>query len=274
MEFFQNIIDKIRGKHNINYVSTTAKKIVGMNKVCKKISTLILGSSHMELGYIASEDEYNLATASQDIYTSNELFKIYNSENIKNIIISMSYFYSWHILIKTQYYKYCTFFRLLAGIEYQYPEVAKERGLYEFEKENEHYIKGLLKIYVSRKYRGNYRKFPDGYIGPTEEGKAAILKAMQREKSQLKVLKEFLDNTKDKNVYVVTPPMSADFRAFMQDKKTMYEDLYRELADRPNVKLLDYYDDESFELSDFMDFQHLNLSGAKKLTQKIKENMV
>ncbi len=271
--FIQNLIDKIRGKEHIPYVSITSKKIAGADKFCKKIDTLILGSSHMEMGYIATKKEYNLATSSQDLYYSYNLLKKYNNDNIKNVILSISYFSTWHVLIKTREYAiYCAYFKILTGIDYQYNNVAKEKNLYYIEEKYGDYLKKYYKRFLSGNYRGNYNKYQKGYHVPSDEKKNSILKAMNREHSQMYIFEKFLEETKDKNVYIVIPPMSKDFQEFMPDKQTIFGKTYDIVKSYGNVKLLDYYDDNDFKQDDFFDFQHLNLKGAKKFTNKIKSN--
>lgn len=272
--FIQNLIDKKRGKEHIPYVSITSKKIAGADKFIKKVDTLILGSSHMEMGYIASRNEYNLATSSQDLYYGYELLKKYNNDSIKNIILGISYFSPWHVLIKTNEYAiYCTYFKILAGIDYQYEDVAKEKNLYEIEEKYKEYLKKYYNHYLPKDYRGNHDKYPKIYHAPTEDERNAILKAMKREHSQMYLYKNFLEDTKYKNIYVVIPPMSKDFQEFMPNKQTIFSETYEIVKSYQNVKLLDYYNDRDFDIKDFYDYQHLNLKGAKKLTSKIKSNL-
>jgi hypothetical protein len=67
---------------------------------------------------------------------------------------------------------------------------------------------------------------------------------------------------------IVIPPARKDYRENLPDHKILFSRLYS-LLEKNNVFIVNYYDDNSFGLEDFGDFDHLNYLGAKKLTEKL-----
>lgn len=56
IKFIQEIIDKFRKKAIVDvYIELIAPKIIILEQVISQINTLILGTSHPQLGYIAKE---------------------------------------------------------------------------------------------------------------------------------------------------------------------------------------------------------------------------
>ena len=274
--FLQDIIDIIRRK--VPYLPAVAATYFVYKKI-HDYETLALGSSHICL-YIPDNNGINLGMASQDLYYSYEMYKLLNNENknIKNIILSFSVFTPGHCLIKTRENKLTVLYKTLFGIDYQYPEVAKQKYLHIFEK----LYKSKIEKYVKNttadiSYRGG---MPENYfvtsnIDATETQKVALkhYKNNQRSESQMYLLERLIQDTKERkqNLYLIISPVPDVYRNCLPDKQTLFKELYSKIHNHAHVKLVDMYDSELFRKEDFYDGHHVNLIGAKKATQIINE---
>lgn len=268
----QQLIDILRGKERLHYITVFAKKIKGIN-IYNDIETLILGSSSMEGGYIAQEKEYNFAIPAFDLYYIREMFKKYDNEKIKNIVFNFSYFSPWSVTVKGNFAYFCTYLKHYLGFEYQFKDVAEKKELDKLVEKNKKYMDKIFqKVVIEPDYRGNFANWRNKYTPPTEEHKQIVLKAMQREHIQMEVFKKFLEDTKRKNLFIVIPPTTEDFRSYMPDKNEIFKELFDIVKDYPHAKVLDYYDCEEFtQERDFHDQTHVNYVGALKLTEKIRK---
>lgn len=156
INYIQKIIDFIRRKKRINkYFYKIQKKIKNYEFIInteQNIHTLILGSSHLERGYLPDENEYNLATTSQDLYYTNQLYKLYNNDKIKKIIIAFSVFSPGYSLIKTKRVSMPVKFKVLTDINYQDINIAKENNLVKLEKIYKSFCN--KKLIIDKNYRG------------------------------------------------------------------------------------------------------------------------
>lgn len=118
---FQNIINICRGK--LLYLQGIADKYLAIENQAE-IKTLVLGSAHAVF-FQTNEDEFNLATASQDLYCSYNLYKKYG-QNAQNIILTYSVFSKGLCLIKTKESELCILLKEIFGIDYQNKDIAKK----------------------------------------------------------------------------------------------------------------------------------------------------
>lgn len=274
----QKTIDKLRGKPDIPALSEYLTTFAGLVKNVKELNTVILGSSIFKFGYLPQENQYNLSLASQDLYYSYELYKKHATK-VKNIVLGFSYFSPFHVLVRCNCADLAMVIKIVDEIEYQFPEVAKEKKLDKLEKQ--------CKKYILNSYKRKINQLPDNYIGnvlpskgyytvPSEEFINTVRKTFNREHTQLLYLKKIIEETikNNQNLFVVYPPLSDDFKNnFNRENSVIISELQDILKDYPSVKMLNYYDDNDFLKEDFEDIQHLSYSGAKKLTQKIQEEL-
>ena len=102
---------------------------------------------------------------------------------------------------------------------------------------------------------------------------------MERGKRNIKVLEEFLKDMEkaNKKVILFIPPVTKFYRSGVSEEmKQAYETFVFPIVQKYSCcKLLDLFASEQFDVSDFQDYDHLNLYGAKKLSkllvQEIKE---
>lgn len=277
-KFIQRIIDKLRGKPDIIALSEYVTVLAGLQKVSKDINTIAIGSSHFMCGILPEENQYKLSLASLDLYYSYELYKKY-AQNIKNVVLDFSYFSPFHVTVKTLYAPNAMVIKLLTGIDYQFSEVAKEKKLDKLEKM---YGKYILKSYNKKvnflpdNYTGLVMSYNNSYNAPSEDTIKTMKKTFNREHIQMQYLNKIAEETikNNQNLLIVCPPLSADFiKNFKSETDIVISELYDNLKNYPQVKVLNCFEDNDFTNSDFDDIEHLAYSGAKKLTQKIQNEL-
>ena len=276
--FIQKIIDKLRGKPNIIALSEYITVLAGIQKMPKTADTIAIGSSHFMWGFLPKENQYKISLDSLDLYYSYQLYKKY-AQNVKNVVLDFSYFSPFHVTVKTLYAPNAMVLKLLAGIDYQFPEVAKEKKLDKLEKKHGKYI---LKSYnkkvnsLPEDYTGLVISYNNTYNAPREETIKTMKKTFGREHIQMQYLKKIAEETarNNQNLLIVCPPLSEDFiKNFKTATDAIISELYENLKDFPQVKVLNCFEDKDFSNEEFDDIEHLAYSGAKKLTQKINEEL-
>lgn len=110
IDIIQEMIDILRGKFFT--LDIMLKKAVNL-KNRTDFTVLALGSSHMRCGFIPQKGEINLGSASQDLYYSYNLYKIFNSDSVKNVLLTFSVFSPNDILLKSGFAKIAISFKLL-----------------------------------------------------------------------------------------------------------------------------------------------------------------
>ena len=81
-KILQQIIDICRGK--FFGLKPMVNKYEMMNFV-KSYTTIALGSSHMQYGFIPDENEINLGSPSQDLYYIYNLYQKFNTPEVKKV---------------------------------------------------------------------------------------------------------------------------------------------------------------------------------------------
>ena len=274
--FLRDFADIIRGK--VPYLENVLA-VYNVYKNIKDYETVALGSSHMA-SYQPKENGLNLCISSQDLYYSYEMYKLLNEENpkLKNIIVSFSLFTPGHCLIKTGESRMTILYKIFFGIDYQYPEIAKEKHFGIIER---YYRYKLRKYYEKRKFIEGYRGgMPENYFETTnlnsKKAKAVAIKHYKnnrRECSQMYLLKEFIRDVQknNQNLYLFMAPNSKEYRENLPSKEELFKEMYEVISDEPNVHVIDFYNAEGFEDEDFFDELHLNIKGAKKISKYINK---
>lgn len=225
------------------------------------------------MGYYPNEGEFNFAITSQDLYYSYNLYKLTNNSNVKNIIVSFSDFSSWHSLARSPlpYLDYILYYEWLCGIP---PEI----GQIDIKK-----IKRLQNIILSEpidtSYNGEYLYYPNQQYQNNK--KDSLMWALKynnhfyaKRHESLKYLFMLLEQTQTNNqkfIICITPIMSNLFKKISIAQQELFRELYELVELYSNAKILNYRNDKDFTEEDFIDWEHLNLQGAKKLTNKIRE---
>jgi hypothetical protein len=274
--FGQRIIDRLRNK--IFELPSVANKAVCARRI-NDFHTLILGSSQMEYGYIPTEGEINLSSTSMDLYYTYAYYNKFQHKHLDNVIIGFSVFTPASSLIRTYFAGVTVLHKVLNNIDYQYPEIAKEKKLYSLEK----WYKKSAEKYIER------TKFPDNYKGEllqySEDIQRAPIDKVQkraldhyknniRENHQMEYCEKILEETLKNNqkVYFVIPPCSEIYRKALPSNEILFESLNKMCSKYPHSKIINLYDCPAFTLNDFIDGDHLNKYGAEKMTQLVRDN--
>lgn len=272
IKFIQKIIDKFR-KVTDNYLFYMVfDKLYHIKN--RKPETLILASSHMAWGYSSNDEKiYNMAFANQDLYYTYNLYKLLSTSETKNIIFDFSVFSPCYNLIKTNDAENCALFKVLFDINYINKDIAQQKKLFLKEKV---YLKN--KKYYSKKieYKENYNgcihreAFPTDFIAQNSAQERALghYKNLGRNETMINYLEQLIADTKsnNQNLYAVITPCMEEYRKNIPDEKVLYKWLYDNFE---NKNIINFYSDKDFSKKDFYDWDHLNYSGAIKLTSKI-----
>lgn len=227
------------------------------------IETVCLGSSHGAYGFyppLFSDTSYNLCSTSQDLYYSSELYNYCTKQlpNLKNIILFYSVFSPGFDLQKTNEKATCQLFNENFDIPYKYDEFSKTE------------IKKVAASDIDFE-NGFFNQRPFMKGDNVQERAKTHLRENRREVKQTIFLEKIVEES-IKNSYtltIVTSPVTEEYRENMPDQEELFKDICS-LQKKYNFEIVDFYSDSSFTSDDFGDFDHLNFTGAKKLTNKLK----
>lgn len=275
-----------RKKTKFLYLEECTRKVCGLKARAGKFKTLILGSSHLEVGYIPNDkDEYNCAISSLDLYSCYRLYQYANHKGLKNIIISFSSFSPFHSLINSPNPFLATYLKILCGIDFQESTPDKIKLAMAKYKRLKRKIKRMCakvaKKYDLNTYTGDFMFWPTKVYERDDDlmTKFAIndthrFYAIKHEPVSYlaKLIREAKDN--NQKVYIVmTPIIDKMYKELMINEEELFREVYALIKMYDNVKVLNYYNDNRFDETDFYDWQHLNHQGAEKLTKIIKGDM-
>ena len=270
----QQIIDIIRGKYFGLAPMVLKSELI---KSAKTYHTIAFGSSHMEHGFIPNEGEINIASPSQDLYNIYHLYQRYNTNEVKKIILTFSVFSPGDRLLFSGLSGMTILYKYLHDIPYEDDKLARKK----------HYnILAPFYINAAKKYKKKL-VLPDNYWGGrltrsnniNQDPEVLKIRALkhykinQREKIPMNYFRSLLEDTglNKQKVYVILPPALDAYKSPLPSSEIIFEELYKLCVDFPHVKILNLYDSEEFTALDFVDGDHVNLSGAEKMTQKIRE---
>ena len=276
IKILQEIWDKIRNKPT--FTKLLVYKYFGYQQNAQNVHTLILGSSHLANGFYSQEGEYNFALPSQDLYYAYNLYKKLNQKNLKNIIIAFSVFTPGLSIIKTKCADFCVSYKVLMDIEYQDVEEAQSKNLPELEKS----IKKEVDLYkkslkIPANYFGNLLRFPSAKFNSKKAQKRALghYKNNQRELNQMEFCEKIVQEAgaNAQKVYFVLPPCTKSYREALPATEKVFEVLFKLVEQNENAKVLNYYDKDLFDKSEYSNEDHLNKKGAIKLANFIRKDI-
>lgn len=286
MTFLRNIIKILKApKIDKGFVSEYTEKIVGLDAQRGKFETFIVGSSHIEVGYIPRQKEYNCGVSSLDLYGSYKLYQYANHDGLKNIIISFSSFSPFNSIINSPRPYLATILNVLCGIEYQDAPISKRMLITRYRKsvkrEIKHIKPKLKQKHSFDDYIGNFAFYPDRIYQKDDElmTRYAINdfhRFLTLKHDPVYYLAQLIREAQQNNqkvFIVITPIIDKLYKDLMIPYETLFAEVYALQNNYSNVKVLDYYNDSRFTENDFYDWQHLNLVGAKKLTKIIRGDM-
>ena len=250
-------------------------KYRGLIRNKDSIHTIILGSSHARNGFLPIDGEFNLGLSSQDLYRSYHLYKwiVKHRFHLKNIVLFYSVFHPGLQLEKTKEAWKCIPYKYLYNIPYAY---RLPKHLQNMKREMKIYCKSA-NINVSSAYKGeySYEEITDFATLTAKELVEKHLKNNRRNNHQNKYLVKMikLAHKSNHNMYIVTPPYRQDYLDCLPDYNEVNKELLNIINMFPDVKILNFQNDEDFEDDDFKDSDHLNKKGGIKLSAKIRERM-
>ena len=237
------------------------------------IDTVVLGSSHAHYGFHAEESIFNLGGTSCDLYHSYELYRwLDNSgfEKVKTMILFYDVFSPGFVLEKTS----DALLHIPCEICFGIPARDELRGVsaktkYLMEERTKYHYKNQI---PDMTWRGNGDHHVDMSWIDLDTRIAGHLKHCWRNNHQTEYVRKMLDLAKVRSdrFIVVLPPLRADYREKLKESpRALFPELFRLASEEPMLELLDYHDCLEFSDEDFIDYDHLNARGAKKLAQMI-----
>lgn len=258
-------------KEFINYIYNKKK---GLVKSCHEIETLVVRGSNADFGFDPSlfPNSYNLGLTSTDLYSTYYIYQSVNKRmpNLKNIIIYLNPASIGFELGRTRE-KY----RLFAYKYFFDVPIVYDLSNLKIEK------KVLLSSLKVKNKDEEYLNMSNGYVahnGCHENYKAnervrTHLRENKREPDQINWLKSLVEaiEREGKKAYLVITPMRSDYKDLMPDENEIYKKIFNEFD---SEIILNFYNDNDFDDMDMFDTDHLNDTGAKKLTKKIYKRLM
>ena len=251
------------------------------------IEVLILGSSHAADGVDPNQFTlyaHNLAFGSQSIYFDRKLAEKYLPDlpNLKYVLLALDYnsLYGEHDENRDFFYKY------YYGVNYKERKFYKESILQSFfvytpeqtlslmlSNRQDVLVKGWLNdggrndIAVMSEEKNKLRADGFNYKIKTWKGGDAVLNDLEE------LIKFIL--SKDVTPVLITYPNYLLLNS-MLDESVIERNrkIGNELSKKYQILYLDYFNDESFIVSDFFNCDHLNSDGAAKLSRRINEEII
>lgn len=252
-----------------------ARKICAFKLHEHEVHTLVLGSSHAQMGYLAKKGEFNLGLASQDLYYTYELYRRYGM-HVRDIVVFYSVFSGGSYTLKTNYAVACDSYKVVAGIDWPDETEAKKRQL--------HLMLGAYRRKMQRLLRrnsvncddlGNEELYCPFFASSAEERAKAHLKSLHRDIDMGIFLERLIGEamTRGQRVWVVIPPACQGYRKVVNAVTGPFDRAWSAANKYENATVLDYFNDKDFNDGDFIDFDHLGKAGAAKMSAKIRADV-
>lgn len=241
----------------------------------RETRTLVLGSSHAQMGYLAVKGEFNFGMGAQDLYYVYEIYRQYGRK-MKDIVVFYSVFSSGDLTIRSQYAYTCVAYKVVFGIDWADEAEARK-----------HYLDSMVWTYRRKMRRwlkrhplkeddfGNEEDYCAFAAGLAEERAKAHLKRFHRKVDMGVYLDRLVADAKalGQKVWIVIPPASQGYRKVVNAVDGAFARAWETASRYDNVTVLDYFNDGDFNDGDFIDCDHLGREGAAKLTNKIRHAM-
>jgi len=250
-------------------ISPTLRQEI-LDMTCKRTSliqhidslqTLVVGSSHGDYGFDPAfvPESFNLCSPSQDLRHSFLLYdKVYGlNPSIRNVVVFYSSFSSGYLMEKASEKEKCAALKeiFLLDADYDEPDILAAHRT----------IAGRLgEMKLERGYRGFIRTnggpFFDNAYGADRRA-SKHMEHRDRRAEDLHLIRLILTaQARNQNVLIVIPPARSDYKAaLLRLSDNIFRNLY-EIARYPfraPVRILDCFDDFSFDDAWFGDYDHL-----------------
>lgn len=290
-----SVIDEFRLNYDYYYLNSILNNSTKLNNK----DTIITGSSY---GLYAIDEsllmnEVNCSLNSQDLYyTMKVIDRIVSTKEIRNIVICCGYYYFYSDLSRTQQANeiqrvsnvYYPIFKDMHNCMLLPPreKVLLQSEIFDVDYLLKIYSMGESSYFSENRDRKTYaaKLWSDkskGWQDLCEEEKVSVgrkraelhnkcekrIATLNENKLLFSELMSYC-NKKNINLFFVVTPATKYYRTYLSDrfKDTFYEVLNESDGE---IYLLDLFENESFNDTDFVDTDHLSDSGANKLTHMI-----
>lgn len=255
-----------------------ARKVQAFDAVKSHVRTLVLGSSHAQMGWVAGHGEFNMGLGYQDLYYTYHLYKRHmDCPSLKNIIVFYSVFSQGHQLIRTRDARACVSFKVVAGVGYS--DVARSAMLHLDRLEGVYRRKAKQWLKKHPAIAGDLGNESDYIPVLTPSAKDRALPHLKNNSRDFDMTM-FVDRMAEESgkrgqrLYVVIPPATLAYRQALPDVDVLFSGIRGCVSKLGNAMLMNHYEDDDFlDDGDFIDWDHLSRKGAIKLTAKIRSEM-
>lgn len=273
---------------HLSYLPTSLSvKRRELKRELPEIKLLILGNSQAQNGIdpqYFSDHAFNLANVSQSLYYDEKLLAKYieHMPRLKYLVISISYFSLEYDLFMTPEYWRSFFYERVFHIPLDnwrllaYPDRYSWIGLYGGEETKEIILNQFKqKLYTSTPapLKKDEKKPPFSDESGFERINSHYeIMYKKRFDKNLKHVQNMIDLAKAHGVqvFIVTTPVFSTYSKFIdQERYHKMVSALQDISQKKNVKYINYFNDAQFVQPDFMDDDHLNQNGARKLTHLI-----
>ena len=258
-------------------LKTFARKVAACDSKRDSLETLVLGSSHAQMGWLAGPNEFNLGMSYQDLYHTYHLYKRYaDSRSLKKIVVFYSVFSQGHQLIRTNDAWISATYKVVSNVPWQDSNIATElrldRLIPSYRRKATTYLSSRMPDFA---YNGNECSYVPVITRTAAERATAHFKNSRRAIDMSCFVRQLINDAALRNqvVYVVVPPVTQAYREALPDGNQIFGELTRKVQTYSNGFCFNHYGDRSFSKQDFIDWDHLSRVGAEKLTKLVKKEM-
>ena len=256
------------------YFCLVMPKEQGLISQGKDVQTIVIGDSHGQAGvlpFLVGEDMYDYAFGSNGLYEMKLQLQraVELCPNLKKVLLFVSYYHGGYCLAKTRQNLFCRILQRRLGFTYDFT-AEQDKLFHKMDK-----IIDGFSISQQRVVCQGY-DFP-GTVISKERPQAMAGRVAKRVhlyqtySNQWHLLDDICTFCKEKGLELVfvDTPLRADWLE-EQNRLTGSEDIYARLKEFAAKYSVDFYHyQDGFEDMDFADGDHLNVSGAVKLTRKM-----
>lgn len=256
-----------------DFLQYVYKKKKGIEQNSNRIKTLVLRGSHADYGVYTNGDTgiYNLGLISSDLYLSYKLYDKFSRklDNLKHVVIVLGVPAIGLSLVRTKERNRLVAYKHFFGIPYQIEDqIDAEQELKIIKK-----CQKLPKLNLPDNYFGYeaQREFINNSL-PEVRAKTH-LRENQRCPNQLNWLQTLINQVRKdkKKLFIVIPPVKKSYADCLPEKSILFRSL--NTLDLRDVEVLDFYGSPLFQDNHFGDPDHLNESGARKLSDELSSKL-
>lgn len=275
--------------------TTYSTKLSSFNAKKSKIEILVMGSSHSNFGInpeYFGRVAFNLSNTSQCLNQDYKLLLKYlpECENVKMVIIPISYFTLQSDLAQSPEAWRVSYYSYYMGVQ-----TDNICSIYDLKNYSALFLwDGPLQVIKAVRNIKNMNINEYGYQVPEKhkqsiddvinerEGKKRVnyhdkVMKMSLIGFNISILELMVKELKRRNIEAVfvTTPVYKTYKQFISAKSyKIMTDVINNLSAKYSVQYFNYFDDKRFDFNDFLDNDHLNEEGAKKLSLILNNEVI